>query len=49
MSGNNSYSFDYGVFFWIALMVLTLNADNGKDMLDVLVPYVEAKTAALRG
>jgi hypothetical protein len=33
--------------FFSLLMLLTLNASNGKDLLDVIVPYVEAQTEAL--
>jgi hypothetical protein len=33
--------------FFSVLLILTLNASNGKDVLDVWVPYIEAKTEAL--
>lgn len=35
--------------FWSVMLILTLDASNGKDLLDVLVPYVEALTISLRG
>jgi hypothetical protein len=33
--------------FFTVLLILTLNADNGKDLLDVLVPHIAAQTEAL--
>lgn len=30
--------------FFTVLMILTLNASNGKDLLDVVIPYIEAQT-----
>ena len=30
--------------FFSLLMLLTLNASNGKDVLDVFVPWIEAQT-----
>ena len=33
-----------GLGFFTVLLILTLNADNGKDLLDVMVPYIEAST-----
>lgn len=30
--------------FLTVLLILTLNASNGKDLLDVIVPYIEAQT-----
>ena len=33
--------------FFTVLLILTLDASNGKDLLDVLVPYIEAATKAL--
>lgn len=35
------------VGFFSLLMLLTLNADNGRDVLDALVPWIDAHTAAL--
>lgn len=32
--------------FFSVWMILTLNADNGKDILDELVPWVAAQTQA---
>jgi len=31
--------------FLTVLLILTLNADNGKDVLDVFVPYIQAQTS----
>jgi hypothetical protein len=31
--------------FFSMLMLLTLNADNGRDVLDELVPWVASETA----
>lgn len=33
--------------FWTVLLILTLNASNGKDLLDVTVPLIEAYTQTL--
>jgi len=33
--------------FWTVLLILTLNGDNGRDMLDVGVEYVQALTAQI--
>lgn len=30
--------------FFTVMLILTLNASNGKDLLDVMIPYIEAKT-----
>lgn len=30
--------------FFTVMLVLTLDASNGKDVLDVLVPYIESLT-----
>ncbi|MCP3921284.1 MAG: hypothetical protein GY714_01735 [Desulfobacterales bacterium] len=30
--------------FLTVMLILTLDANNGKDMLDVLVPYIESLT-----
>jgi len=34
--------------FLSLFMLLTLNGDNGRDLLDVTVEYIEAKTASIR-
>ena len=34
--------------FFTVLMILTLNADNGRDLLDELVPFIAAKTAEIQ-
>lgn len=33
--------------FWTVLLILTLDASNGKDILDVTVPLIEAYTNTL--
>jgi len=33
--------------FFTVLLTLTLNADSGRDMLDALVPWLDAHTAVL--
>jgi hypothetical protein len=33
--------------FFTVLLILTLNANNGSDLLDVVVPYIQAQTEAL--
>ena len=35
--------------FFTVLLILTLNASNGNDLLDVTVKYIEAKTEVLNG
>lgn len=30
--------------FFSLLLLLTLNADNGRDVLDALVPWIDAQT-----
>ena len=30
--------------FFTVLLILTLDASNGKDLIDVIVPYVESLT-----
>ncbi len=32
--------------FFTVLLILTLNADNGRDILDVTVQYIQAKAEA---
>ena len=44
MSDRSNYT-NISVFgFFTVLLILTLDASNGKDLLDVLVPYVESLT-----
>ena len=33
--------------FFTVMLILTLDASSGKDLLDVLVPYIEAQTQQL--
>ncbi len=48
MSDNSSGNLTTCRFFgfFTVLLILTLDASNGKDMLDVLVPYIESLTTA---
>lgn len=32
--------------FLTVMLILTLNASNGKDMLDVIVPWIESQTVS---
>lgn len=34
--------------FFTVLLILTLNASNGRDLLDTIVPYIDAKTEQLQ-
>ena len=35
--------------FFTALLILTLNDESGRDVLDTLVPYIDAHTQVLLG
>lgn len=40
-SGSSSSRF---LSFFTVLLILTLDASNGKDLLDVVIPYIESVT-----
>lgn len=42
--GNNYAPGARFLSFFTVLLVLTLDAENGKDILDVLVPFIESLT-----
>lgn len=46
-SGNSSVVSVSVVSFFTALLILTLNAENGRDILDVTVEYIAATTDKL--
>lgn len=48
MSANNYSYGGRGLGFFTVLLILTLNAESGKDLLDVTVDYWEAKTNLVR-
>ena len=52
MSKDNDISIGSGarVFgFFTVMLILTLDASNGKDLLDVLVPYIQSISTCSTG